>query len=119
MAAFFFYGALNSGHNTLRILKGDESDVVGALSFLITVILMAAGAYYYWGNKHHRAYDLFEAGLLIEIFVGSVILFFKGPEVAIIGLFVTLVLLASLKLINVEEVHKRVRTKKMPVVRNL
>lgn len=119
VAVFFFYGALNSGHNTLRILKGDESDVVGALSFLITVILMAAGAYYYWGNKHHRAYDLFEAGLLIEIFVGSVILFFKGPEVAIIGLFVTLVLLASLKLINVEEVHKRVRTKKMPVVRNL
>jgi hypothetical protein len=119
VALFFFYGALNSGHNSLKILKGDESDVVGALSSLITVFFLGVGTYYYWKDKHRLAYALLEAGLLIEIFVGLVILFFKSAEMAIIGLFVTLVLLASLKLINVEEVHQKVRSKKLPVVRNL
>lgn len=113
LAAFFLYGALNAGHNTLAILKGDESDVAGALSALITAICLAAGAYYYWTEKHHKAYELFEAGLLIEIFVGQVILFFKGPEVAILGLFVTLALLGGLKLLSTEEEHQRVRGRRV------
>jgi hypothetical protein len=113
VAIFFFYGAINT-HNTLAILKGNESDIVGALTTLITVIFMSLGSYYYWLNKHHRAFGLFEAGLLIEIFVGQVVLFFKSPNVAIVGLFITLVLLSAVKLLDVEEMHKRVRAKKLP-----
>lgn len=114
LAAFFIYGALNAGHNTLAILKGDESDVVGALSALITVGCLAIGAYFYWAEKHGKAYDVFEAGLLIEIFVGQVVLFFKSPEVAIVGLVITLVLLGGLKLLSTEEEHRRVRGRRVP-----
>jgi hypothetical protein len=113
VAAFFFYGAF-SARDTLAILKGDESDLVGALTALITVIFMSLGSYYYWIDKHQKAFGLFEAGLLIEIFVGQVILFFKSPNVAIIGLFITLVLLSAVKLLSVEEMHKHVRAKKLP-----
>jgi hypothetical protein len=116
---FYLYGALNSSHINLSILKGDKSDLAGAMSAFITVILLISGAYYYRKGRHKRAYELFESGLLIEIFVGQVILFFKSPRVAIISLSITLFLLASIKLLSVEGTHQRIRTKKLPLNSNL
>jgi hypothetical protein len=113
---FFLYGAFNAENITSGLLKGDEGDLAGAISALITVLLLSYGAYYYRRGKHKRAYELFETGLLIEIFVGQVILFFKNPRVAIAGLFVTLFLLVSIKLLSTEETHQRTRSKKLPVV---
>jgi hypothetical protein len=114
LAVFFLYGALNQ-HIGLEFLKGNETDLVGALSAFITVIFLSAGAYYYWKGKHVEAFRLFEAGLLIEIFVGQVVLFFKSPDVAILGLFITLVLLGNLKLLSADEAHQRARKKKLAV----
>jgi hypothetical protein len=110
---FFFYGALNEQHISLDILKGDESDIVGALSAFITVVFLGAGTYYYRAGEHGEGFRLFEAGLLIEIFVGQVILFFKSAELAMLGLFVTLFLLGNLKLLSAEEAHQNVRKKKL------
>jgi hypothetical protein len=110
----YLYGAFNAEHINLSILKGNESDLAGALSALITVVLLSCGAYYYWRGKHKRAYELFESGLLIEIFVGQIILFFKSPQVAVIGLLVTLFILVNVKLLSVEEAHQKMRTKKLP-----
>jgi hypothetical protein len=111
---FFLYGALIEENLNIAILKGDESDLAGAISALITVVLLTAGAYYYRAGKHKRAYELFESGLLIEIFVGQVILFFKSPRVAIAGLLVTLFLLVNIKLLSAEEVHQKMRHKTLP-----
>jgi tetratricopeptide (TPR) repeat protein len=108
---FYLYGALNEEHINISILKGDTSDLAGALSAFITVILLAAGAYYYRRGRHKRAYELFESGLLIEIFVGQIILFFKSPKVAIAGLFITLFLLLNIKLLSAEEAHQKTRRK--------
>jgi hypothetical protein len=116
---FYLYGALNGERITEGILKGDNSDLAGALSSFITVFMLVAGAYYYRRGRHKRAYELFESGLLINIFVGEVILFFKSPKVAIGSLFITLFLLASIKLLSVEESHQRMRTKKLPASANL
>jgi len=113
VAFLFFYGAFNSDHVRLAILKGDESDLVGALSAFITVVCSALGSYEYWVGRHRAAYKLFETGLLIEIFVGQVVLFFKNAGVALLGLFITLVLLGNLKLLSSEEEHRRVRTKNL------
>jgi len=111
---FYLYGALNAEHITQGILKGDDSDLAGALSSFITVILLLSGAYYYRRGRHKRAYAMLETGLLIEIFVGQVILFFKSARVAIVGLAITLFLLASLKLLSVDEAHQKLRKKKLP-----
>jgi tetratricopeptide (TPR) repeat protein len=110
---FYIYGAFSSEHFHQSILSGDESDLAGALSALITVILLSIGAYYYRRGRHKKAYELFEAGLLIDIFVGQVILFFKSPRVAIAGLFITLFLLLNIKLLNVEETHEKTRAKSL------
>jgi hypothetical protein len=108
---FYIYGAFNADSIHLGFLKNDESDLAGALSAFITVVLLSFGAYYYQQGKHKRAYGLFESGLLIDIFVGQVILFFKSPGVAIAGLFITLFLLLNIKLLSVEETHQKTRTK--------
>jgi Ca2+/Na+ antiporter len=110
---FYLYGALNAEHINTGILKGDNSDLAGSLSALITVILLCAGAYYYRRGKHKRAYELFESGLLIEIFVGQVILFFKSPRAALAGLFITLFLLVNIKLLSAEESHQKTRHKSL------
>jgi hypothetical protein len=113
---FFLYGAFSSDNINFGILKGDEADLAGALSALITVVLLTGGAYYYSQGRHKRAYELFESGLLIEIFVGQVILFFKSPHMAIAGFFITLFLLASIKLVSTEEAHQKIRAEKLPIV---
>jgi hypothetical protein len=111
---FYLYGALIEENINLNILKGDESDLAGALSAFITVILLSWGAYYYLKGRHKRAYELFESGLLIEIFVGQVILFFKSPRIAIAGLFITLFLLVNIKLLSVDEMRQKMRHKTLP-----
>jgi hypothetical protein len=93
----------------LAILQGDESDLVGAASALIAAIYVAAGTYWYSRGKTGVAYELFETALLINIFVGQIVLFFKNAGIAIIGLAVALVLLVSVKMIAYEEAHKRIR----------
>jgi hypothetical protein len=105
---FFFYGA-SAEHLNLAILQGDESDLVGAASALIAAIYVAAGTYWYSRGKTGVAYELFETALLINIFVGQIVLFFKNAGIAIIGLAVALVLLVSVKMIAYEEAHKRIR----------
>jgi hypothetical protein len=109
-----FYGALIEENINLSFLKGGESDLAGALSAFITVILLSWGAYYYLKGRHKRAYELFESGLLIEIFVGQVILFFKSPRIAIAGLFITLFLLVNIKLLSVDEMRQKMRHKTLP-----
>jgi hypothetical protein len=111
---FYLYGALIEENINLSILKGDESDLAGALSAFITVILLTSGAYYYRKGRHKRAYELFESGLLIEIFVGQVILFFKSPRIAIAGLLITLFLLVNIKLLSVDEMRQKMRHKSLP-----
>jgi hypothetical protein len=110
----YLYGAFNAENIKFNILNGDEADLVGAISALITVLMLSYGAYYYKIGRHKRAYELFESGLLIEVFVGQVILFFKSPSIAIAGLFITLFLLVNIKLLSVEEAHRRLRHKKLP-----
>lgn len=112
---FFFYGAFNSQHVQLAFLRGDESDLIGAASALLTVGCSALASYEYWLGRRTAAYKFFEAGLLIEILVGQDVLFFKNAKAAIVGLFITLLLLANLKLLRREEAHHRMHTKKLPV----
>lgn len=114
VASLYFYGAFNAQHLHAAILNGDETDLIGALSAFITVMCSAVGSYEYWVGRHSVAFKLFEAGLLVEIFVGQVVLFFKSANVAIAGLFVTLLLLGNLKLLGREEKHRRLLTKKLP-----
>jgi tetratricopeptide (TPR) repeat protein len=111
---FYIYGAFSAQNIHFSILNGDEADLAGALSALITVILLCAGAYYYRQGRHKRAFELFESGLLIQVFVGEVILFFKSPKAAIAGLFITLFLLVNIKLLSAEEIHQKMRHKTLP-----
>lgn len=112
VAAFFLYGAVVGEYiNNFRfaLLGGDESNWIGALSALVSAIYVAIGTYQYRMGREVHAYRFFEVALLINIFVGEVVLFFKNPWVAMVGLAVTLTLLISLKVLMFEESHRRVR----------
>jgi hypothetical protein len=108
-AFFFFYGVASENLNW-AILQGDDTDMIGAISALVAAIYIGTGTYRYARGKTQTAYKLFENALLINIFVGQVVLFFKSPKVAIAGLAVTLFLLANLKMLGFEEAHRRVRS---------
>ncbi len=103
-AAFFLAGAtLDDVKNLPAFLKGDESDAVGGLSALAAALCAAFATYKYRAGNHARAYKYFELGLLVNIFIGQVVLFFKSQEVALAWLAVTLFLLVNLKLLSAEE----------------
>lgn len=103
-AAFFFAGAtLPDSRHVITILQGDESDVAGALAALISAILSVAAALRYFGGRVRRAYKLFEQSLLVNIFIGQVILFFKSQAVALTWLAITLLLLINLELLSAEK----------------
>jgi hypothetical protein len=107
---FFFAGALG---DTLQlnfaILKGEETDAIGGLSSLVSAAFVAIGAVRYLKGKHRKAYRMFEQALLVNIFVGQVVLFFKSPEVAMVGLAITLILLANLQTLVADSKRKHLK----------
>jgi uncharacterized membrane protein YfcA len=107
-AAFFFAGAtIDDVKHLPSFLKGDESDVVGGLSALAAAVCALLATIKYRQGNHLRAYRLFELGLLINIFIGQVVLFLKSQGVALVWLAVTLLLLVNLNLLRSEESHHK------------
>lgn len=90
----------------MLFLQGDESDLIGGLAALASATLAAAGSYWYFADRVRRAYRLFEQGLLVNIFIGQVVLFFKSQTVALIWLAITLLLLINLELLASERAVK-------------
>ncbi len=106
-ATFFFAGAsLPDTHHVVSFLQGDESDLIGGLSALLSAGLTGMGAYLYFGGHLRRAYKLFEQGLLVNIYIGQIVLFFKSQEIALAWLAVTLLLLINLELLASERAIK-------------
>lgn len=103
-AIFFFAGATlpDSGHIN-AFLEGDESDLIGGISALASAVLVAEGAVRYFNDRVKRAYKLFEQSLLVNIFIGQVVLFFKSQAVALMWLAITLFLLVNLELLAHEK----------------
>lgn len=111
-AAFFLYGAVVGEYiNDVQVylLVGDESNWIGAISALISAVYVVAGTMEYRRGKEAKALRYYETALLINIFVGQIVLFFKSAWVAMIGLAVTLTLLVSVKVLISEETHRKVR----------
>jgi hypothetical protein len=108
VAVFFFAGAsLPDTHHVTAILQGDESDIAGGVSALASAILVMVAANKYFNGHVRRAYRYFEQGLLVNIFIGQVVLFFKSQTIALISLAVTLFLLINLELLAAEKpTHK-------------
>jgi hypothetical protein len=107
-AVFFFAGAtLPDSRHVITLLQGDESDFAGAIAALISAILSLEAAFRYFSGSIHRAYRLFEQALLVNIFMGQVILFFKSQGVALAWLAVTLLLLINLELLSAEKPSRR------------
>ncbi|HZP55652.1 MAG TPA: hypothetical protein VFB03_02695 [Candidatus Saccharimonadales bacterium] len=99
-AAFFLAGAaLPEDKHVTAILQGDESDIIGGISALVSAALVAAAMYQYVTRRPRRAYKYFEQSLLVNIFIGQIVLFFKSENIAIVWLAVTLFLLVNLKLL--------------------
>lgn len=103
-AIFFFAGAtLPDNYQVNTILQGDESDIVGGISALISALFAISATYKYMQGKDRRAFRLFEQGLLVNIFIGQIILFFKSQGIAIAWLAITLFLLVNLELLSAEK----------------
>jgi hypothetical protein len=103
VAVIFFAGAaIPDNHQVAAFLKGDESDLIGGVSALVSALFASWGTYRYRKRQVRRAYNTFEQGLLVNIFIGQVVLFFKSQTVAIIWLAITLVLLVNLELLSAE-----------------
>lgn len=103
-AAFFFAGAtLPDTRHVIAFLQGDESDIIGGGSALISAICVAIASFKYLSGQIGRAYKFFELGLLVNIFIGQVVLFFKSQDIALIWLAVTLFLLFNLELLAAEK----------------
>jgi hypothetical protein len=97
-AVFFFAGAaLPDNAQVTTLLKGDESDLIGGTSALISAGCAAMAAVKYFEGRKRRAYKLFELGLLVNILIGQVVLFFKSQDIALAWLALTLFLLLNLK----------------------
>jgi hypothetical protein len=103
VAGWFFYDAFSSGDIDVAILKGHGSDIVGALSALLAAVYVVIGALKYLRGSRLEAYSLFEVALLINIFVGQVILFFINAGLAVFGLAAILVILVNTRLLIAEE----------------
>jgi hypothetical protein len=109
-AVFFFGGAtLADNQHVTQLLQGDESDLIGGLSALLSAICVAVAAYKYSLGRIRRAYKFFELGLLVNIFIGQVVLFFKSQGIALIWLAVTLFLLFNLEILAAEKTAKIAR----------
>jgi hypothetical protein len=107
-AVFFLAGAsLPDSRHVTTILQGDESDVFGGASALVSAGLVAAAAYKYRVGSTRRAYRLFEQGLLVNIFIGQVVLFFKSQDIALAWLAITLFLLFNLELLAAEKPRRK------------
>jgi hypothetical protein len=103
-AAFFAAGAtLPDSRHVMSILQGDESDIAGAIAASISALFSLAAALRYFSGQISRAYKLFEQSLLVNIFIGQVILFFKSQPVALAWLAFTLLLLINLELLSAEK----------------
>lgn len=103
VAAVFFFAAatLPDNYQVSTILRGDETDFIGGFSASASAVLAAAATYKYTRGQD-RAFRLFEQSLLVNIFIGQVVLFFKSEGVAIFWLAVTLFLLVNLELLSSE-----------------
>jgi len=99
-AVFFFAGvALPHSQQLTAFLRGYESDLLGGASAAVSAISIVYAAYKYLSRQIGRAYKLFEFGLLVNIFIGQVVLFFKSQDIALVWLAVTLFLLVNLELL--------------------
>jgi hypothetical protein len=106
-AAFFLAGAsLPDSRHVTSILQGDESDIFGGVSALISALLAAAASVKYFSGHIRQAYKYFEQSLLVNVFIGQVVLFFKSQGIAIVWLAVTLFLLLNLEILAAEK-HTR------------
>jgi hypothetical protein len=103
-AAFFVAGAtLPDSRHVITLLQGDESDIAGAIAAFVSSLFSLVAAYRYFAGQISRAYKLFEQSLLVNIFMGQVILFFKSQAVALTWLAFTLLLLINLELLATEK----------------
>lgn len=103
-AVFFFAGAaLNDEIHLIRFLQGDESDIIGGISGLISATFAWLAVQCYTQGGTTKAYKYFEQGLLVNIFLGQVVLFFKNETVALVWLAITLLLLVNLELLSAEK----------------
>jgi len=110
-AAFFAAGAtLPDSRHVITLLQGDESDIAGAIAALVSALFSLAAAYRYFAGQVSRAYKLFEQSLLVNIFMGQVILFFKSQPVALAWLAFTLLLLINLGLLSAEKTPRYKKT---------
>lgn len=105
VAAGFFFAAASfpDSRQVIDLLKGDKSDIAGGASALVSAILVVVATYKYTKGRTRRAYRLFEQGLLVNIFVGQVVLFFKSQDIALVWLGLTLLLLVNLELLAAEK----------------
>ena len=102
-AIFFLAGAtLPDSQHITDFLKGDESDLIGAVSAIVSGGFIAIAVHQYNQGRVRRAYKYFEQGLLVNIFVGEIVLFFKSQEVAMLWLAITLILFVNLELLSAE-----------------
>jgi hypothetical protein len=100
-AILFFIGAsFNDSHSVNSFLAGDESDVVGGVAALASAFFTTLGVNRYFKGFTTKAYRLFELGLLVNIFIGQIILFFKNPDAAVVWLGITLFLLVNLEMLS-------------------
>ncbi len=105
VAALFFLGILDGDPSI------EESDIIGGLATLVTTAYITAGCFYFVKSQKFRAYGLFETALLVQIFVGQVVLFFKNAGLAVVGLLITLFLLLNVRILIAEEYQARIKTK--------
>lgn len=106
-AAFFFAGATIDDVKTLpAFLHGDSSDVIAGLSAAAAALSSVIATAFYKRGAHQRAYRYFEVSLLVNIFIGQVVLFFKNQDIALAWLAVTLFLLINLKSLNAQEARR-------------
>lgn len=109
VAAIAFLAAANVSNtqHLAAILRGDESDWVGGASGLLSAGCIAVATNKYRHGRIRQAYRFFELGLLVNIFLGQVVLFFKSEGVALAWLAITLFLLVNLELLAEESAVRR------------